>query len=113
MTELQSLKRATSDKTEQLKALVAAHFDQYLSCHEAIRDVAEEIRNHKSDSEDLMNAFRNLKGTTDSTLSLMLQRCEEQRKIQNTLAVLQRFRSMFETPARMKASLLRKEYEKV
>ncbi|OQR98573.1 hypothetical protein ACHHYP_08329 [Achlya hypogyna] len=113
VAELERLKRSTSDKTEQLKALVASHFDQYLSCHEAIREVAEEIRAHESDSERLREAFRDLKATTDKTLSLMLQRCEEQRKTRHALAVLARFRTFFEIPARMRASLSQRDYAKL
>ncbi|EQC35775.1 hypothetical protein SDRG_06534 [Saprolegnia diclina VS20] len=113
VAELETLKRSTSDKTEQLKALVASHFDQYLSCHEAIREVSDEIRAHESDSERLTTAFRSLKSTADKTLSLMLQRCEEQRKTRHALAVLARYRSFFEIPARMRASLAKKDYVKL
>ncbi|KDO23290.1 hypothetical protein SPRG_21039 [Saprolegnia parasitica CBS 223.65] len=113
VAELETLKRSTSDKTEQLKALVASHFDQYLSCHEAIREVSDEIRAHESDSERLTTAFRSLKSTADKTLSLMLQRCEEQRKTRHALAVLARYRSFFEIPSRMRASLAKKDYVKL
>ncbi|OQR81839.1 hypothetical protein THRCLA_11362 [Thraustotheca clavata] len=113
LAELEKLKRSTTDKTEQLKALVASHFDQYLSCHEAIREVAEEIRTHESDSERLMNAFHSLKSTTDSTLSKMLKRCEEQRKIRHALAVLTRYRSLFEIPTRMRENMTNKQYTKL
>ncbi|ETV80921.1 hypothetical protein H257_06370 [Aphanomyces astaci] len=110
LAELQSLKRSTSDKTEQLKSLVASHFDEYLSCHEAIREVAEEIRAHETDSELLTTAYQKLKHSTDTTLSLMLQRCEEQRKIQHAMAVLHRFRPMLEVPARLRSHLQNRDY---
>ncbi|ETV98003.1 hypothetical protein H310_09304 [Aphanomyces invadans] len=113
VAELQSLKRSTSDKTEQLKALVASHFDEYLSCHEAIREVAEEIRAHQADSELLTAAYQKLKNSTDVTLSLMLQRCEEQRKIQHAMAVFHRFRPMLEVPARLRSHLQQRDFLKL
>ncbi|RHY30056.1 hypothetical protein DYB32_004650 [Aphanomyces invadans] len=112
VADLQSLKRSTSDKTEQLKALVASHFDEYLSCHEAIREVAEEIRAHQADSELLTAAYQKLKNSTDVTLSLMLQRCEEQRKIQHAMAVFHRFRPMLEVPARLRSHLQQRDFLK-
>ncbi|KAF0700361.1 Aste57867_9111 [Aphanomyces stellatus] len=96
LQELQTLKRSTSDKTEQLKSLVA-----------------EEIRTHEADSELLTTAYQKLKSNTDTTLSLMLVRCEEQRKIQHAMAVLHRFRSMFEIPARLRDFLHKKDYVKL
>lgn len=102
-----------SDKTEQLKALVSAHFDQYLSCHEAVRSLGDDIRSHNNESEQLANEMKTLKETTDSTLSVMLQRAKEQRRIRNTLNVLTRFRPVFEIVSKMHASMLTKDFEKL
>ncbi|GLE05229.1 hypothetical protein PINS_up014229 [Pythium insidiosum] len=54
-----------------------------------------------------------LKQVTDSTLSVMLQRAREQRRIRNTLAVLHRFRPVFEITTKMKDSLQRQDFEKL
>ncbi|TMW56704.1 hypothetical protein Poli38472_006714 [Pythium oligandrum] len=110
---LKELKRTTSDKTEQLKALVTAHFDQYLTCHEAVRGLSDDIRTHQKESDQLVTDMKTLKQVTDSTLSVMLQRAKEQRRIRNTLAVLIRFRPIFEITTKMKESLQSKDYEKL
>ncbi|RHZ28348.1 hypothetical protein DYB37_002466 [Aphanomyces astaci] len=75
-----------------------------------IDQVAEEIRAHETDSELLTTAYQKLKHSTDTTLSLMLQRCEEQRKIQHAMAVLHRFRPMLEVPARLRSHLQNRDY---
>ncbi|DAZ98212.1 TPA: hypothetical protein N0F65_005344 [Lagenidium giganteum] len=111
--ELKELKRTTSDKTEQLKALVSSHFDQYLLCHEAVRTLAEDIRLHQQDNEQVVTDMKNLKQVTDTTLSVMLKRAKEQRRIRNTLAVLARFRPIFEITTKMQESRQRKHYEKL
>lgn len=111
--ELKELRRTTSDKTEQLKALVSAHFDQYLSCHEAVRSLAEDIRAHQRDNETLVTDMKALQDVTDSTLSVMLQRAKEQRHIRNTLAVLTRLRPVLDITTKMKESLQNKDYDKL
>lgn len=111
--ELADLKRSTSDKTEQLKALVSAHFDQYLSCHEAVCTLADEVHTHQNESAELLDSVQTLKHVTDSTLSLLLQRAKEQRRIRNTLSVLSRFRPVFEITTKMKESLANRNYEKL
>jgi len=95
-TELQNLKRTTLDKTEQLKALVSAHFDQYLTCHEAVRSLADDMRVHQNENEEILKDMKNLKQITDSSLSVMLKCAKEQRRIRNTIQVLTRFRPIFE-----------------
>jgi hypothetical protein len=92
---------------------VSAHFDQYLSCHEAVRALSEDIKAHSKDNELLVSDMKMLKQVTDSTLSVMLQRAKEQRRIRNTIAVLNRFRPIFEITTKMKASLQAKDYDKL
>lgn len=113
LSELKELRRTTSDKTEQLKALVSAHFDQYLSCHEAVRALADDIRVHERDNQALVDDMKALKQVTDSTLSVMLQRAKEQRRIRNTLSVLSRLRPVLDITTKMKESLQNKDYEKL
>ncbi|KAJ0399910.1 hypothetical protein P43SY_008116 [Pythium insidiosum] len=112
-SELKELQHTTTDKTEQLKALVSAHFDQYLSCHEAVRALADDIRAHQQENAQLVGDMAALKQVTGSTLSVMLQRAREQRRIRNTLAVLHRFRPVFEITTKMKDSLQRQDFEKL
>lgn len=92
---------------------MSAHFDQYLSCHEAVRALADDVRAHQSENEQLLDAMATLKQVTDSTLSVMLQRAKEQRRIRNTISVLSRFRPVFEITTKMKASLRDKNYEQL
>lgn len=92
---------------------MSAHFDQYLSCHEAVRTLADDIRTHQGESEQLLDGMKALKQVTDSTLSVMLQRAKEQRRIRNTISVLSRFRPVFEITTKMKESMASKNYEKL
>lgn len=92
---------------------MSAHFDQYLSCHEAVRSLGDDIRSHNNESEQLANDMKTLKETTDSTLSVMLQRAKEQRRIRNTLNVLARFRPVFEIASKMHESMQKKDFEKL
>ncbi|RLN06016.1 hypothetical protein BBJ28_00004487 [Nothophytophthora sp. Chile5] len=110
-TALTELRRATSDKTEQLKALVSAHFDQYLSCHEAVRALATDVSAHHRDTEALVGDMQSMRRVADASLAVMLQRAREQRRIRHTLAVLARLRPILELTARMKASLRLKDYD--
>ncbi|ETM39744.1 hypothetical protein L914_14134 [Phytophthora nicotianae] len=110
-TELQVLRKTTSDKTEQLKALVSAHFDQYLSCHEAVRTLAADVGAHQQETEALVGDMQNLSRVTDASLAVMLQRAREQRRIRHTLAVLARLRPILELTSKMKASLRIQDYE--
>ncbi|KAI9989335.1 hypothetical protein PInf_019613 [Phytophthora infestans] len=110
-TELEVLRKTTSDKTEQLKALVSAHFDQYLSCHEAVRTLAADVSAHQQDTEALVGDMQNLSRMTDASLAVMLQRSREQRRIRHTLAVLARLRPILELTSKMKASLRVQDYD--
>lgn len=92
---------------------MSAHFDQYLSCHEAVRALADDIRTHQGESEQLLDGMKALKQVADSTLSVMLQRAKEQRRIRNTISVLSRFRPVFEITTKMKESMANKNYEKL
>ncbi len=92
---------------------MSAHFDQYLTCHEAVRSLADEIRVHQNENEDILKDMKNLKQITDSSLSVMLKRAKEQRRTRNTIQVLTRFRPIFEITSKMKESLTNKDYEKV
>lgn len=112
-SELKDLHRTTSDKTKQLKALVSAHFDQYLSCHESVRALTDDIRTHERDNQALVDDMKALRQVTDSTLSVMLQRAKEQRRIRNTLSVLSRLRPVLDITTKMKESLQNKDYDKL
>lgn len=78
-----------------------------------MRALADDIRTHQGESEQLLDGTQTLKQVTDSTLSLMLQRAKEQRRIRNTLSVLSRFRPVFEITTKMKESLASRNYEKL
>ncbi|KAG6977424.1 hypothetical protein JG688_00000351 [Phytophthora aleatoria] len=110
-TELEVLRKTTSDKTEQLKALVSAHFDQYLSCHEAVRTLAADVSAHQQETEALVGDMQNLGRVADASLAVMLQRAKEQRRIRHTLAVLARLRPILELTGKMKASLRIQDYD--
>ncbi|POM65474.1 Hypothetical protein PHPALM_18801, partial [Phytophthora palmivora] len=114
-SELQSalteLRKTTSDKTAQLKALVSAHFDQYLSCHEAVRTLAADVSAHQKETEALVGDMQNLNRVADASLAVMLQRAREQRRIRHTLAVLARLRPILELTSKMKASLRIHDYD--
>ncbi|KAK1945262.1 Vacuolar-sorting receptor 1 [Phytophthora citrophthora] len=110
---LTELRKTTSDKTAQLKALVSAHFDQYLSCHEAVRVLAADINTHQQETEALVSDMQNLSRVTDASLAVMLQRARDQRRIRHTLAVLARLRPILELTSKMKASLRIQDYDKL
>ncbi|GMF15449.1 unnamed protein product [Phytophthora lilii] len=110
-TALTELRKTTSDKTAQLKALVSAHFDQYLSCHEAVRALAADVSAHQRESEALVGDMQNLSRVADASLAVMLHRAREQRRIKHTLAVLARLRPILELTSKMKASLRVKDYD--
>eukprot|EP00644_Phytophthora_capsici_P016819 jgi/Phyca11/21433/fgenesh1_pg.PHYCAscaffold_95_\ len=101
-TALTELRKTTSDKTAQLKALVSAHFDQYLSCHEAVRVLAADINAHQHETEALVGDIQNLS-----------RRARDQRRIRHTLAVLARLRPILELTSKMKASLRIQDYDKL
>jgi hypothetical protein len=65
---------------------VSAHFDQYLSCHEAVHSLAEEIRTHDKENQEFLKEMKHLKDITDSSLSIMLKRSKEQRRIRNIIS---------------------------
>ncbi|KAL4087173.1 hypothetical protein PRIC1_013071 [Phytophthora ramorum] len=110
-TALTELRKTTSDKTAQLKALVSAHFDQYLSCHESVRALASDVSAHHQESEALVGDMKNLTRVADVSLAVMLQRAREQRRIRHTLAVLSRLRPILELTSKMKASLRIQDYD--
>ncbi|KAE8911149.1 hypothetical protein PF005_g9090 [Phytophthora fragariae] len=110
-TALAELRKTTSDKTAQLKALVSAHFDQYLSCHEAVRALAVDVSAHQQETEALVGDMQNLSRVADASLAVMLQRAREQRRIRHTLAVLARLRPILELTSKMKASLRVQDYD--
>ncbi|KAG1699567.1 hypothetical protein DVH05_012978 [Phytophthora capsici] len=112
-TALTELRKTTSDKTAQLKALVSAHFDQYLSCHEAVRVLAADINAHQHETEALVGDIQNLSRVSDASLAVMLQRARDQRRIRHTLAVLARLRPILELTSKMKASLRIQDYDKL
>lgn len=95
----------------QLKALVSAHFDQYLSCHEAVRALAADVSAHQQETEGLVEDMQNLSRVADASLAVMLLRAREQRRIRHTLAVLARLRPILELTSKMKASLRIKDYD--
>ncbi|KAG7398835.1 Vacuolar-sorting receptor 1 [Phytophthora boehmeriae] len=110
-TALDELRKTTSDKTAQLKALVSAHFDQYLSCHEAVRALAADVTTHQRETETLLADMQHLRRVADASLAVMLQRAREQRRIRHTLAVLARLRPILELTGKMKASLRLQDYD--
>ncbi|OWZ24504.1 hypothetical protein PHMEG_000457 [Phytophthora megakarya] len=110
-TALTELRKTTSDKTAQLKGLVSAHFDQYLSCHEAVRALAADVSAHQKETEALVGDMQNLSRVADASLAVMLQRAREQRRIRHTLAVLARLRPILELTGKMKASLRIQDYD--
>ncbi|KAJ8569561.1 hypothetical protein ON010_g5696 [Phytophthora cinnamomi] len=110
-TALTELRKTTSDKTAQLKALVSAHFDQYLSCHEAVRALAADVSAHQQETEALVGDMQNLSLVADASLAVMLQRAREQRRIRHTLVVLARLRPILELTSKMKTSLRIQDYD--
>ncbi|KAF4322292.1 hypothetical protein BBO99_00004079 [Phytophthora kernoviae] len=110
-TALDELRKTTSDKTAQLKALVSAHFDQYLSCHEAVRALATDVSTHQRETETLVTDMQNLRRVADASLAVMLQRAREQRRIRHTLSVLARLRPILELTGKMRASLRLQDYD--
>ncbi|CEG47206.1 Sec5 subunit of exocyst complex [Plasmopara halstedii] len=110
-TTLAALSKTTSDKTAQLKALVSAHFDQYLSCHEAVRTLAADISLHHQDTKALITDTHNLHRVTDASLTVMLQRARKMRQIRHTLVVLTRMRPILELTSKMKVNLLLQDYD--
>ncbi|KAG7391876.1 Vacuolar-sorting receptor 1 [Phytophthora pseudosyringae] len=110
-TALTELRKTTSDKTVQLKALVSAHFDQYLSCHEAVRALAADVSAHQHETEALVGDMQHLSRVAESSLAVMLQGAREQRRIRHTLAVLARLRPILELTSKMKSSLRIQDYD--
>lgn len=78
-----------------------------------MRALADDVRAHERDNQALVDDMKALKHVTDATLSVMLQRAKEQRRIRNTLSVLSRLRPVLEITTKMRESLENKDYDKL
>jgi exocyst complex component 2 len=106
-----AVKRTVDSRQQQMRDLVSAHFDQFISCKNTIDVIEVLLREEVSATESKSRTGqleKKMKGISDSANRIygpLLERKAEADKIRNVLAVLKRFDFLFALPGSLQYNI--------
>ncbi|ESW15636.1 hypothetical protein PHAVU_007G088900 [Phaseolus vulgaris] len=111
-----SLKTDFKSRTEQRKQLVKDNFDCFVSCKTTIDDIESKLRRIEDDPEGsgtshLFNIIQEVSLQANRALKPLFERQAQAEKIRTVQGMLQRFRTLFNLPSTICASISKGEYD--
>ncbi|KAK7391152.1 hypothetical protein VNO78_19563 [Psophocarpus tetragonolobus] len=111
-----ALKTDFKSRTEQRKQLVKDNFDCFVSCKTTIDDIESKLRRIEDDPEGsgtshLFNIIQGVSMQANRALKPLFERQAQAEKIRTVQGMLQRFRTLFNLPSTIRASISKGEYD--
>lgn len=111
-----ALRRGLQSRKEQLKKLVKENFDCFISCKNTIDDIHLKLQQIESPKEGtgtvhLNNAIGEVDVFAKRAFAPLLERQAQVERIRSVQGMLQRFRTLFNLPSMIRASISKGEYD--
>ncbi|KAK3030351.1 hypothetical protein RJ639_038307 [Escallonia herrerae] len=111
-----ALKTDLKGRTQQKKQLVKENFDCFVSCKTTIDDIESKLRRIEEDPEGtgtshLFNCIQGVTSLANRACGPLFERQAQAEKIRSVQGMLQRFRTLFNLPSAIRASIGKGEYD--
>ncbi|KAG0470241.1 hypothetical protein HPP92_016338 [Vanilla planifolia] len=110
-----ALKNDLKGRTQQKKQLVKENFDCFVSCKTTIDDIESKLRQIEEDPEGsgtahLFESTKRISELANRAFQPLFERQVQAEKIRSVQGMLQRFRTLFNLPSIIRASITKGEY---
>ncbi|KAL5558462.1 hypothetical protein UlMin_034673 [Ulmus minor] len=111
-----ALKSDLKGRTQQRKQLVKDNFDCFVSCKTTIDDIESKLKRIEEDPEGsgtshLFNCIQGVSSLANRAFQPLFERQAQAEKIRSAQGMLQRFRTLFNLPSTIRASISKGEYD--
>eukprot|EP00457_Paulinella_chromatophora_P000901 gb/GEZN01000902.1/.p1 GENE.gb/GEZN01000902.1/~~gb/GEZN01000902.1/.p1 ORF type:complete len:1126 (+),score=235.22 gb/GEZN01000902.1/:95-3472(+) len=115
---LVTLQQAVKNKSGDVQQLVREHFAQYVSCKDTIERIHLTIKSEVSSTDPgkagrLLSQLSKIEAMSRDGYKELLERKQKADKARSVLAVLEKWRFLFDLPGQIHQNILDEEYSKV